>query len=216
MSSKYEFLIKPFSASVHDEHDSKEIVCLALALDNEKKNISLIILGKFSDPVLERLEQDLLAGIAIGHFQLLINIQQEKAKKDPQGLFIKSFAYQEYEYAYQEIIQSGVAIAVTLFQEKILREEIMRATDTKNINWGEKEKKYLIRIKEEEYSGEPVIAFWEKEPVSTNWNIPFESTKIWQSTQVFNTEKAEELATEHYSAKNKSKLEGKILDFINK
>ncbi|MFW9925037.1 MAG: hypothetical protein ACFFDW_17315, partial [Candidatus Thorarchaeota archaeon] len=190
---------------------------LALNKENqEKKTISLIILGKFSEPVLERLQQDLIAGIAIGHFQLLCNIQQEKAKKDPQGLFIKSFAYQEYDYAYLEIIQSGAAIGVTLFQEKILREEVMRATETKNINWGEKEKKYLIRVNEEEYSGEPIIAYWEKEPISMNWIVPLEATKIWQNVQVFNTDEAEELATKHYNAKNKSKLEVEILDYINK
>lgn len=219
MNGKYEFLIKPFSTIVHDENDRKKTVCLAVGLDNQNKDqttICLLVLGNISDLVLDRLEKDLLAGVAIGHFQILCAIQQEKAKKDPQGFFIKSFAYQEYDYAYPEIIQSGAAIGVTLFQEKYLREVVRKAVNMENIDWGEKAKKHLLRIKEEEYSGEPIIAYWEKEPLSMNWIVPLEVTKLWQNVQVFNNEQAEELAIKFHEAKNKSKLEGEILEHINK
>ena len=203
------------TVEVHNEKDQKKRVCLVFTepYDFEgKKQIGLVIIGNIFQAVVNQIEKDLTAGIAVGHFEIVCQIQQ--AKKDPQGLYIKSFTYQEYAFAYKEVIQFGAGISVALYQQKSLRKKVKETANKESIFWFEKANKKLALAKEEEYSGTPVISFWEKEPESINWIVPSEAVKIWQHTIMVSNTEAEKLVEKLYEATQKGKKLKKIEEEI--
>ncbi|MBD3193274.1 MAG: hypothetical protein GF308_21750 [Candidatus Heimdallarchaeota archaeon] len=205
MSGIEGLLTNPIAVKVHDEKNNKKTVALMFSIPykyKKEKEIGLIILGNISKLVIDRIEQDLAAGIAIGHFQILCEIQKAKAKKDPESLYIKSFSYQEYEYAYKEVIEYGSGIGIAMYQQKYLRKAIKEITRVKDIIWAEKSKNKLVKVKEEDYNGSPVISYWDKE-AEENWVIPEEAINIWQHIRYFSGENIEELTTQLYGARIK-------------
>lgn len=213
-------LTNPISVKVHDEKNNQKTIALTFSGPykyKKKKEIGLFILGNISKLIIERIEQDLAAGIAIGYFQILTEIQKSKAKKDPESLSIKSFSYQEYKYAYKEIIEYGSGIGIAIYQQKYLRKALKETTNIKDIIWAEDSKNELVRIKEKDYGGSSVISYWDKES-EENWVIPEEAVNIWQHTRYFSGENIGKLTAQLYDAREKGnkKIIKKIGDLIEK
>lgn len=196
------FLSNPIAVSVHNENDERSILSVLFAkLDEKKKDeIQLVIVGDASEAVLNRLENDLAAGISIGYLQLIGEMQKEM----PEGIFVKTFAYQEYEYAYKSVIEFGAGIAIAIYQQNYLRKELKEITDDRSIDWSEKTNVGLIKAKELEYKGDKVLTFWEKE-TNENWTIPREAVIFWKQVgHVFGSD-ANEIAQKLHEAFEKNK-----------
>lgn len=116
---------------------------------------------------------DLTVGISLGY----LNHLNDKNQKDPKSVFIKSFLFQEYGFAYKEVIEYGIGIGIACMNNKYIRETLSSVISNDAIDWALESKSSLVKAKEEDYKGDAVLTFWDKES-DENWVIPSEVAKI--------------------------------------
>ncbi|NHK32482.1 MAG: hypothetical protein FK730_14105 [Asgard group archaeon] len=204
------FLTNPIPLKVYDENEEEGLVALTFSKPINKQ-ISLIIVGKITDAVIERIDMDLTVGISLGY----LNHLNDKNQKDPKSVFIKSFLFQEYGFAYKEVIEYGIGIGIACMNNIYIREALSSVISNDAIDWALESKFSLVKAKEGEYDGDVVLAFWEKEN-DGNWVIPSEAVKIWQNILYNDTDAGEKLVNELHKAfkKNKKKDIVKISEEI--
>jgi len=213
------FLTNPIPCKVHDENKEQKYVSLMFTKPFERegtKVIGLLVLGAATPVVLEQIEKDVIAGVSYGHLVKIQEIQQ--AKKDPKALFIKSFLYQGYSYAYKDVIEYATGIGIAIFQQKYLRQAIKEVADVPEIIWNEQEDNFLVRAKADEYNSQEVIAYWEKDKKGDeNWVIPGEAAKFWTLVLHYSGEEAEKLSKKLYEAfkiSDQKKIDAVIIDMM--
>lgn len=196
------FLSNPIPLKVYNENNEERLVAITFSKPINQQ-ISLIIVGKITDAVIEQIDKDLLIGIGLGY----LNYFNEKNHKNPESVFIKSFLFQEASYAYKEVIEFGIGICIALINNKYIREALSSIITDDAIDWALKLKSSIVTAKESAYKGDVVLAFWDKES-NENWVIPAEAVKIWQNILYNDSDKGEKLVSELYKAfKNKKKKE---------
>ncbi|NHJ49377.1 MAG: hypothetical protein FK733_16425 [Asgard group archaeon] len=201
------FLTNPVPLEIHDENNDKKKIALTFSKPINDQ-INLIVVGKVSDAVLERINMDLSAGIAMG----FLNRMNEINQKEPESIFVKSFFYQEYGYAYKEIIEYGIGISIIIMDQQYMREAIASVVDVDSIEWAVKEKTAIVRAKEEDYKQDIAITFYEKE-TDENWAVPWQAVKIWQNLLYNDSNTGEELVKDLAKAFKKNK--GKDIEEIS-
>jgi hypothetical protein len=193
------FLTNPVPLEIYDEKDVKKKIALTFSKPINDQ-INLIVVGKVSDAVLERINMDLSAGIAMGFLNRMNEINQKK----PESIFVKNFFYQEYGYAYKEVIEYGIGIAIIIMDQPYMREAISTVVDVESIDWAVKEKTHIVRAKEADYKQDVAIAFWEKE-TDENWVVPWQAVKIWQNLLYNDSDTGEDLVNDLAKAYKKNK-----------
>ena len=195
MKSQDSFLINPIPVKVHDENDNQKIIALVFSKPIEGV-IYLIIVGKTTDAVIQRVEMDASVGFINGY----LNIINELNQQNPKSFFIKEFPHQNYNYAYKEVIEFGAGIAITIYKQKKIREALSTVYKNENIIWGLNEKEAFVTIKESDFKGKNfALNFWQKSD-DGNYVIPDEAAKIWTQLLINDSDEGSKLAEELYNA----------------
>ncbi len=202
--SMKDFITNPRSIRIQDESGNSRYLCMMFSKPNWMKNpnqISLVILGDVQDEIVKKIEDDLIAGIAMGHYFSLEQQREKKFKKE--NLKILENKFSNYNPVYNDVVKLGLAFGTGIYKAKYLRKEIMKTSNDKTIDWGEMFNNMQVKAKEKKYKGNSVIIFEEKYFKMSRWVVPIEAVKIWQNIQLYSDDEAIELVTNLYNFQQK-------------
>jgi len=194
LNSSEPFLTDPIPVKVYDEANEERILTLIFSAPMDG-HINLVIIGAVTKAIVDRLNSDLAAGVGTGY----LNIMNEKNQQEPQSIFIKEFFYQDYEFAFKEVVEFGMGLGMAIYRQKFLRQKISQVIANDAIDWGLNEKEAFVKAKEKDYTETPGVVFWEKK-TDTTWVIPGEAVKFWSNILVNESDKGCSLAKELYQA----------------
>ena len=219
------YIVNPVPLIVADQQGVAKNTAVLLTKSvqiNRGDEIGLIIVGNLDEVSIQKFEQDLVAGIALGHYKNLQDHQKKKLKSE-NFKFISS-KYADYQFTNKGAVEYGVLVAAIMKKASYMRKEIKKTSYAKGIKWDEDFNDSQVKAREDKYKGKgPVITYWEKGMMGEkNWIIPLEAVHIWQHVKSYSGDEAEKLAGELFGAfqagnMNMFKSHGASIEiFINK
>lgn len=196
-----DYMTNPGPVEVYDSQQQRKLVVLMFLKPksiDRREQIGLIVVGDIDQESMREVEKDLIAGIAMG-FQISLEKHKEAKLKSANLKFLEN-TYSNYEFRFQEVGAYGASIGMGIYQYKHMRKEMKKVVLIKGIKWDEDFNNFLVKIREDKYSGTPVIKFWEKAIKENNWVIPSEVVKFWQYVNIYSENEAGELAENLYVA----------------
>jgi hypothetical protein len=220
-----DYIVNPVPLVVMDSQGVTKSVAVILTKPvkiNRGEEIGLIIVGNLDEASIKKFEEDLVAGIALGHYKNLQDHQKSKLKSD-NFKFISS-KYADYQFTHKGAVEYGVLVAAIMKKASYMRKEIKKTSYAKAIKWDEDFNDSQVKAREDKYKGKgAVITYWEKGMMGEkNWIVPLEAVHIWQHVKTYPGDEAERLANELYAAfqagnENMFKSHGASIEiFINK
>lgn len=213
------FLTNSLAISITDEQGNKKYLSLAFGSPikiNKNKEIGLVILGNVDQSVIQKIEKDIEAGIALTKHSILEKKFEKDIQKEKAEILEKKF--EGYQPVYPEAFDFGRTIAFVIYKQKYMRKDIGSTTKVKGIKWEEENYNELVLAHEDKYNG---IGYSSKiSRKGKNWIIPMEAVKIWQHIRYYSGEEAEVLSKQLYegmkadSKEIKKEVRKKIKEYI--
>ncbi|MHA1185569.1 MAG: hypothetical protein ACTSXA_05140 [Candidatus Heimdallarchaeota archaeon] len=196
------YITESMPLKITDDMGKEKYVTLTLTAPHKVdkiKVIGLIIFGDIDETLVNRIEENLITGIARGTNLILETVNKKYAED---GYYEhKEFKMGSNQIIYPEIKEFGTEIAELVYKDKEIRAKIKQVVKLKNMKWNTESDKMLANIKAEKFQGEYVIKYWEKGLFGeTDWVIPYEVIKFWQKVYPFTDPDTNDIAKEIYDS----------------